>query len=168
MTCDSSSLSDRGRDESESLGREKARRPWSVRLQPAPAPHLPVAFHQSFYSRPSPKKAAIRSPLKTTTGLDSHKLEQNNLFLSPYLSPLFLPSCLPIPVSALSPVCPSLPVPIRLGRQRRREPRALPGATRFPCCLRMCAVLMRAEFHQATLFFFFLVAVWARLPFFAA
>lgn len=110
---------------------------------PAPAPHLPVASHQSVYSHPSPKKAAIKSPLKTTTGLDSHKLEQNNLFLSSYLS-LFLPSCLPIPISALSRL-PSLPVPIHLRRQRWREPRAPPGATRFRvvygCVLYWCELI---------------------------
>lgn len=32
---------------------------------------------------PSPKEASIKSPLKIKTGLDSYKLEQNNLFPNP-------------------------------------------------------------------------------------
>lgn len=107
MTCDSSSLSDR--DEM-SLNHWAEKRPGAPGLfgrSPLRPSHLPVASHQSVYKRPSPKKAAIKSPWKTATGLDSHKLEQNNLFLL-----LSLPSFLPVPLSPL-PRLPSVPVPIR-------------------------------------------------------
>lgn len=36
---------------------------------------------------PSPKEASFKSPLKMRTGLDSYKLEQNNLFPNPTPTP---------------------------------------------------------------------------------
>lgn len=52
---------------------------------------------------PSPKEASIKSPLKTRTGLDSYKLEQNNLFRNPSTAPhLQACSCLSLIVSGRS------------------------------------------------------------------
>lgn len=130
---------------------------------PAPAPHLPVASHQSVYSHPSPKKAAIKSPLKTTTGLDSHKLEQNNLF--PLSASLSFSSFLPP-----NPHLRSLPSPLAARSDPSRSS-ALAGAAgtarshAVPCCLRMCAVLMRADSIRQHFFSFqpgpaFLLPAW--------
>lgn len=106
--------------------------------------HLPVASHQPVYGRPCPKKAAIKSPLKKTTGLDSYKLEQNLLFFSLFLFP-FLSSFLPP-----NPHLLSHPSPFA-ARSNPSRSSALALATgtagsyTVPCCLQMCAVLMRAD-----------------------
>lgn len=94
-----------GRDEAESF--HKIGSPplvWSnrgmVHCSPygAPMPHvLHLAFSPCrWFSSvcllsPSPREASIKSPLWTTTGLDSYKLEQNNLFPKLHVS-------MPVPI----------------------------------------------------------------------
>ncbi len=75
-------------------------RPWSDRIDGWSAaahtelPHvLLLALSPSCWFSsvcllcPSPKEASIKSPLKMRTGLDSYKLEQNNLFPNPMPTP---------------------------------------------------------------------------------
>ena len=53
---------------------------------------------------PSPKEASIKSPLEMRTGLDSYKLEQNNLFPKPHAHPG--PTPVPIcPISSAAEAC---------------------------------------------------------------
>lgn len=94
-----------GRDESESF-RKKGSAPLvlpnrgMVRCSPY-LPHVlclalsPCCWFSSVCLLcPSPKEASIKSPLKTTTGLDSYKLEQNNLFPKPHAHPSTTSPCL--------------------------------------------------------------------------
>lgn len=72
-------------------------RPWSDRIERRSAAELPYVpllalspscwFSSVCLLCPSPKEASIKSPLKTGTGLDSYKLEQNNLFPNPTPTP---------------------------------------------------------------------------------
>lgn len=61
---------------------------WDVPLQPRFLRLLALSpsclFSSICLPCPSPKEASIKSPLKTRTGLDSYKLEQNNLFPKPH------------------------------------------------------------------------------------
>ncbi|KAI4804765.1 hypothetical protein KUCAC02_026381, partial [Chaenocephalus aceratus] len=51
-----------------------------------------------------PKEASIKSPLEMRTGLDSYKLEQNNLFPKPHAHPGPTPA--PIcPISSAAQAC---------------------------------------------------------------
>lgn len=76
------------------------RRPWSDRIEGwstaahAELSHAPLLalspscwFSSVCLLSPSPKEASIKSPLKMRTGLDSYKLEQNNLFPNPTPTP---------------------------------------------------------------------------------
>lgn len=84
---------------------------------------------------PSPEEASIKSPLRTTTGLDSYKLEQNNLFFPRHHTH-------PSP----TPPCLSLSVPHR----QRQELRALLwGREHFLFTDAHCIDV--SCFHQATL-----------------
>lgn len=84
---------------------------WDVPLQPcflrllAPSPSC--LFSSICLPCPSPKEASIKSPLEMRTGLDSYKLEQNNLF--------------PKPHCGLTSPSPFVSVPYR----QRQKPRAL-------------------------------------------
>lgn len=70
---------------------------WSVaaRMEPPHVLRLAISPCRWFSSVcllcPSPKEASIKSPLRTTTGLDSYKLEQNNLFPKLHIS-------MPVPI----------------------------------------------------------------------
>lgn len=150
MTCDSSSLS-AGTRWVWIILRRKARRPWTdpvhgwsaaARTEP---PHvLRLALSPSCWvssaclPRPSPKKASIKSPLKTTTGLDSHKLEQNNLFFFSQASPPPLLFAMPSPVPHLHACSDLSHIVSGRGCEHRREAES-------PSCLRMHTVLMWAD-----------------------
>lgn len=91
MTCDSSSLSAGTRWVWIILQKKGSAplvwpNPMTVHRSPS-SPHvLHLALSPSCWFSsicllwPSPEEASIKSPLETTTGLDSYKLEQNNLF----------------------------------------------------------------------------------------
>lgn len=155
MTCDSSSLSAGTRWVWIILQR-KAQRPWSdpvhgwsaaARTEP---PHvLRLALSPSCWvssaclPRPSPKKASIKSPLKTTTGLDSHKLEQNNLFFPKPPPPSTSPRhAFPSPTSP----CLFRSVPHRQRQRLRAPPRG-----REPFLFTDAHCIDVSWFHQATL-----------------
>lgn len=145
MTCDSSSLS-AGTRWVWIIPQREARRPWSdpvhrwsaaVRTEP---PHvLRLALSPSCWvssaclPRPSPKKAFIKSPLKTTTGLDSHKPEQNNLFFFFPQAPPPSP-CLPRPhISMPVPICPTSSVAEAASTAARQRALLVYGCTLYWC-----------------------------------
>lgn len=73
---------------------------WPHVLHLAPLTLLLVLI--CLFTLPSPKEASYKSPLKMRTGLDSNKLEQNNLFPNPTSTPApHLPCLFPsVPVSS--------------------------------------------------------------------
>lgn len=118
MICDSSSLSSGTRRvwiiPQKRLSLQQ--RPWSdhivgcstaALLSSSSGPLTSCLFSSICLPCSSPKEASIKSPLKTRMGLDSYKLEQNNLF--------------PKPHCGLTSPCPFLSVPYR----QRQKPRAL-------------------------------------------